>query len=372
MIEARPRRRAVAVAALAAAGCCLLLGASTAAAVPRSFFGVSPQAPLSAADFDRMATAKVGTLRFELSWSGADPTAAPHDYDWSRTDSIVGRAAASGIQVLPFVFGTPSWVAELDGYQCGESCVSFVPRGSAALAAWEDFLGAAAARYGPGGEFWTLNQLLPPLPIRAWQLWNEQNSPTYFKPRPDVAGYAMLVASGHEAITEVDGGAEIVLGGMFGTPFGGLKPGIAAWRFLARLYDQRGAKRSFDAVAGHPYGAQLPQVRAQVELLREQMAKAGDGGAELWITELGWASAGFPDPLNRGPQGQAERLKEVFRYFLNKRRMLNIRTVNWYSWRDNPDPAAGLCTWCPYSGLVTADLLDKPSLKVFTRFTDGS
>ena len=319
-----------------------------------------------------MAAAKVGTLRFELSWSGADPTAAPGDYDWSRTDGIVRRAASSGIQALPFVFSTPRWVTELDGYQCGESCASFVPRGPAALAAWQDFLAAAAARYGPGGKFWTLNPLLPQLPIRAWQLWNEQNSPTYFKPRPDVAGYAMLVASGHEAITEVDGGAEIVLGGMFGTPFGGLKPGIAASRFLARLYDQQGAKRSFDGVASHPYGAQFSKVRAQIELLRRQMKEAGDAEAALWITEVGWASAGNRDPLNRGPRGQATRLKEAFKYFLKKRRMLNIRTVNWYSWRDNPDPDAGLCTWCPYSGLVTADLLDKPSLKVFTRFTNGS
>jgi len=374
LIVARPRRRAVAVAALAAAGCCLLaLGASAAAAAaPRAFFGVSPQAPLSDADFERMATAKVGTLRFELSWAGTDPTAAPGDYDWSRTDAIVGRAAAGGIQALPFVFSTPDWVAELDRFRCRRSCVSFAPRGRAALAAWEDFLGAAAARYGPGGAFWTLNPLLPQQPIRAWQLWNEQNSPTYFKPRPNVGAYARLVASGREAITEVDGGAEIVLGGMFGTPLGGLKPAIEASKFLARLYDRPGAKRSFDGVASHPYAAQFSKARAQVELLREQIEEAGDGQTELWITELGWASAGLTDPLNRGPQGQAERLKEAFRYFFKKRGMLNIRTVTWYSWRDNPDPAAGLCTWCPYSGLVTADLLDKPSLKVFTRFTNGS
>ncbi len=373
MTEARPRKRAVGVAALAAAGCCLLaLGANAAAAVPRTFFGVSPQAPLSDADFERMATAKVGTLRFELSWSGADPTAAPGDYDWARTDAIVGRAAGGGIQALPFVFSTPDWVAELDGLRCRSSCVSFAPRGRAALAAWKDFLGAAAARYGPGGEFWALNPLLPQLPIRAWQLWNEQNSPTYFKPTPNVGAYARLLASGREAITAVDGRAEIVLGGMFATPLGGLKPAIAASTFLGRLYERPGARRSFDGVAVHPYAAQISKVRAQIGLLREQIEDAGDGETELWITEIGWASAGLTDPLNRGPTGQAERLKEAFRYFLKKRRMLNIRTVNWYSWRDNPDPAAGLCTWCPYSGLVTADLLDKPSLKVFTRFTDGS
>lgn len=370
MTVARPLGWVAAVVALS----CVLLGfvAGAGAATPKNFFGVASQAPLSSADFERMATAKVGTLRLEIFWSGADPTAAPDDYEWARTDEVVRGAAASGIQVLPFVFSTPGWVAALDGRQCADTCAAYAPRGPAALAAWRDFLGAATARYGPGGDFWAQNPLLAELPIRTWQLWNEQNSPTFYKPKPDVRGYAKLLTAGHEAITAVDAQAEIVLGGMFGKPLGGRKPGIAAWTFLDELYDRRGIKRRFDGVASHPYAAQFSEALVQVERLREEMVEADDGDAEIWITELGWASAGVANPLNRGPRGQADRLAQAFKYFLKKRTQLNIRSVTWYSWRDNPDLGAGLCTWCPYSGLVAADLTDKRSLKAFTRFTDGS
>ena len=127
------------------------------------------------------------------------------------------------------------------------------------------------------------------MPIRDWQIWNEENSPTYWQPRPNVREYARLLAASHDAITGRDPGAKVILGGMYGTPFGGLKPGIAAWRFLARLYGIAGTKRDFDAVAPHPYAARLADVRNQIDRLRRRMVKAGDGQTELWVTELGFS-----------------------------------------------------------------------------------
>jgi hypothetical protein len=345
---------------------------SAQAAVPRDFFGVVPQTSLTAADFERMDRAQVGTLRFELSWATANP--APGSFDWGPSDATVRQAAAAGIRPLPFVFTTPTWVArDLDGNGCGDgTCGPFAPKGSSARDAWATFLGAAVERYGPDGTFWLENPTVPRLPIRAWQLWNEQNSPSFYKPKPKPKRFAKLVEAGGDAITAADPGAEIVLGGMFGTPLGGRKPGIAAWDFLERLYRVKGARKTFDGVAAHPYAAQFNKVLAQVELLRDEMKDGGDGKADLWITELGWASGGEPNPLNRGPAGQAKRLKESFRYFKKKRKKLNIRTVDWYSWRDNVAGDTGLCVWCPRSGLVDENLTDKPSLKAFTKFTGGN
>jgi hypothetical protein len=366
---ARPRAFALAIGlALPAA---VPSAAPAEVLAPPGFFGVTPQAPLTAPDFEAMASTGVGTLRFELSWAAADPDGAGA-YDWAHSDAIVNGAAANGIDLLPFVFTTPTWVAALDGRTCGDRCASFAPRGAAALAAWRGFLAAAVQRYGPGGEFWGEHPELAPRPIRTWQLWNEQNSPTYFRPRPNVDAYARMVVAGDDAISSLDPGAEIVLGGMFGAPLGGRKPGISAPRFLARLYRRPGIEPSFDGVAAHPYGGSFGRVRAQVKRLRERMVVAGDGDTGLWITELGWASGGAPDPLNRGPRGQARRLTQSFKYFVKKRGRQNIRGVNWYSWRDNSDPDAGLCTWCPQSGLMTAELSGKPSQKAFKRFTSGS
>jgi hypothetical protein len=348
------------------------LAASTALAkAPKDFFGVDPQAPLVKADLDRMGQGKVGTLRFEIFWAGQNP--APGVYEWGAVDQIVRDAARNDIRLVPFIFSTPPWVAKLDGRNCdGGECLAFAPQGQKALEAWKSFLREAVDRYGPNGGFWGLNPTVPKKPIRAWQIWNEQNSPSFYKPKPNVKAYERLLDAADKAIGSVDPRADVILGGMFGTPLGGRRPGISAWDYLGKLYDIRGAKRHFDGVAPHPYASQLSKVKAQVELLRAEMKKAGDSKTKLWVTEVGWASGGPPNPLNKGKRGQARRLTELYRFFLKKRRAWHVETVDWYSWRDNPNPNVGLCEWCPFSGLMTKDLNPKPSWKAFIKFTGGS
>ena len=176
-----------------------------------------------------------------------------------------------------------------------------------------------------------------------------------------------MLHAAHTAIAARDPGARLILGGMFGTPFAGLGPGIAAWDFLARLYREPGARRDFDAVAPHPYAARFAGVRNQIERFRARMARAGDRRAGLWITELGWASGGVPHPLNPGPAGQAQRLRRAFEYLLRRRSELRLQNITWYSWRDNS--AGDLCVWCPESGLLTEDGSAKPSFDVFREMT---
>jgi hypothetical protein len=367
------RRAATALAASLA----LLIGvgapATAGAAVPKRFFGVMPQGPLTTADYETMGSANVGTLRFEVYWGAIDPTAAADDYNWTASDTVVASTAQNGVAALPFVSSTPPWVLALDGRECEPAkCPGYAPKGKEALAAWGAFLSDLVERYGPDGEFWALNPGIPKMPIRDWQLWNEQNSPSFWKPKPDVKAYAHLLDVSHRAITRADPGARVILGGMFGTPLGGQKPAIAAWDFLAKLYRQPGAKRDFDGVAAHPYGSKLSKVLAQVDLLRDAMTEARDAETDLWITEIGWASGGAPSPLNRGLAGQADRLDEAFRYFVRKRKRLGLVNVTWYSWRDNSATGVGLCEWCPESGLLNEDGTTKLSYDAFTEFTGGS
>ena len=355
------------------AGSLALLAAAPAVAAtpPERFFGVDPQTSLRDADYARIGEAGIGVVRFQLNWAAIDPGSAAGDYDWASADAVVGGAAAEGIRALPFAYGAPGWTITLDPGRCKGGCASNAPHGPLGRAAWRDFLGAAVDRYGPDGEFWSAHPDLPRLAIRDWQIWNEQNSPTYWRPRPNPRAYARLVRAAHRAIADHDPGARVILGGMFGTPFGGLGPGIAASTFLARLYRAPGARGDFEGVAVHPYGARLAAVKRQVERLRRRMARAGDQRAELWVTELGWASGGGAHPLNRGLRGQATRLRQSFRYLIRNRRELRLENVTWYSWRDTP-AGAGLCAWCPESGLLSAGGEPKPAFAALTEFTGGT
>ena len=174
-----------------------------------------------------------------------------------------------------------------------------------AVQAWEDFLRAAVARYGPGGSYWATvyrqqyGANAKPLPIQSWQIWNEPNLKKYFAPRPSVEEYARLLGISHDAIKKEDPEAQVVLAGM---------PGYGdrnAWDFLDRLYSLPGIRNSFDAVAVHPYAPDVDQLRLGVEKVREVIKDNGDQSTPMWITEIGWGSAP-PDRfgLNKGLDGQ--------------------------------------------------------------------
>src|SRR5690606_25198140 len=132
------RRRLVAVCALAGLVLTLAL-ASSAQAAPRALFGVSPQSGLSVDDFARMDQARVGTLRYEVFWAGANP--APNDYPWGATDFVFRHASLNNIRVLPFVYSTPQWVAQREGRKCQPSaCLAFAPQKRAGFQALKRFL----------------------------------------------------------------------------------------------------------------------------------------------------------------------------------------------------------------------------------------
>src|SRR5687768_12975006 len=107
----RQKARAIS-AALVTVVLSLTMGAATssAAKAPPEFFGIVPQTPLDGADFDRMGTGKVGSLRIIVNWSVIDPSSAGGDNDWFSVDPLVAEAAQNGIEILPFIYGTPPWV----------------------------------------------------------------------------------------------------------------------------------------------------------------------------------------------------------------------------------------------------------------------
>ena len=338
--------------------------------MPSTFFGVVPQGPLDILDYPRMGQAHVGLLRFQIDWASTDRGPGSGDEDWLASDAVVGNAARAGIRTLPFVFDTPKWVLERAGRRYGRLFGLYAPAGRRELAAWGRFLSLAVDRYGPRGSFWAEHPQLPKLPITAWQIWNEQNSPSFFRPLPKVRSYARLLATAHDAITARDPSAKIILGGMFGNPRGGTKPVIPASEYLARLYRRPGAAGDFNGVAAHPYAGTVSEMAAQVKDLHREVARADDN-ASMWITEVGWASGGPASSLNPGPEGQADRLAKTYAYFLAHRKRLRIKSVDWFSWRDRAFPPPGVCPWCPETGLLDADGTPKPAFAAFTSLTGG-
>jgi hypothetical protein len=329
------------------------------AGAPSELFGIIQGIRLDEQDFETMEETGVGANRFLLLWASVQPDQG--SFNWGPTDELVGGLASHGIRAVPFVWGSPPWVASttarppLDGLDD--------------VQAWHDFLEAAVERYGAGGSYWT-NQYrkrygasASPLPVQAWQIWNEPNLPKYFAPSPSVEQYAELLQISHDTIKNKDPQARIVLAGMPG--YGD----VNAWDFLDSLYSVSGIKNDFDAVALHPYAPNLEQLGLEIERLRAVMRNHGDQGTPLWLTELGWGSAP-PDRfgLNKGIKGQERLLSGSFSLILRRRQAWNVQRVFWFDWRDPTNPEALKCSFCASAGLLRNDRSPKPSYHAFKRF----
>jgi hypothetical protein len=346
--------------------------ARTSAKPSPAFFGIAPQTPLGDRDVQYMRAGKVGVVRLPFLWHLIQPT-PQRIYDWSSVDPAMETVSRGGLRVLPFLFGTPSWLARKE---------QTLPIDSGrARSAWVAFVKAAVERYGPGGDFWAerapggvtpnyVPVIARPLPVRAWQVWNEANF-FYFAFPVSPGRYARLLKLTQPAIKSVHPGAEVILSGLFGNPDESGRRGMDATDFLDRLYAVPGIKSRFDAVALHPYAFHVEDLEELTEEMREVVVENRDRRARLYITEMGWGSQNDPDivAFEQGIRGQVRELRGTYSYLIENRGRLNLKGTYWFSWKD----LRGSCNFCDSVGLFRAGarFSPKPAWRAFVAVTGG-
>jgi hypothetical protein len=334
--------------------------AAAQAYLPPGFIGVSPQSQANSADFELMREAGVTSVRLPLNWIGIQresPLAAAPS--WDGFDKEVALAAEAGIRVMPFVSAAPEWVASQPG--------TLPVHTSWQRRAWISFLRQAVDRFGPRGSFWEeeRNADLPFLPIRRWEIWNEENIVS-FADRPDPVGFASLIRISGRTLHRADPGSEVILGGLFGRPLQ-IPPNIASGDYLSRVYRARRVKQYFDGVALHPYVARAKAMAAQIVNLRRIMRVHHDATTPIYVTELGWGSASGPTRWERGLYGQAFQLSRAFALLSANRLKWHVDGAWWFTWTDE----GGSCQFCDSAGLLTARRAAKPAWYRFNAWTGG-
>src|SRR5262245_42740505 len=117
-MSGRKGRASIAAALAALALACASPATSPAAPVapvppaPHSFFGIVPQAALSAEDAEYMRAGGIGSVRIGIGWDSVQATRGG-PFDWESIDREVAMAASHGLRVLPFLSGVPSWVSSM-------------------------------------------------------------------------------------------------------------------------------------------------------------------------------------------------------------------------------------------------------------------
>ena len=344
-------------------------GAATTPRAPKGFFGIGPQTALTDRDAEYMKAGGIESVRWPVTWAGIQPK--PNGpYEWASIDEVVAVAARHGLQVLPFLVGTPRWLANKP---------TTLPINSGrARHAWTSFLEAAVKRYGPGGEFWNEHApgvvqyepaIATPLPIRTWQVWNEANF-FYFAYPASPQRYVKLLKISSPAIKRVDPSAKVVLTGLFGRPTAHGARGMPAAQFLETIYRSPGIKSYFDGIALHPYAVDTETLEEIVEELHE-VTVANHDRVPLYVTEMGWGSQNdFKQvAFEQGIQGQVDELRGAYEYLLANRNRLDLKQVYWFSWKD----LAGACSFCDSVGLFRAGTRfhPKPAWRALVALTGG-
>jgi hypothetical protein len=301
----------------------------------------------------------MGTFRIVIDWQTVQPVKGG-PFLFGSYDPVFEMAAHSGLQVLPLLYGTPSYVSDRRDRP---------PLGNQdAKAQWSAFVTALAGRYGHGGSFWLEHPTVPYLPVTDWVPWNEPNLRQYWYPKPDPAKYVQLAALTRAAVRQADPAGHIATAGLFRAPSKG--SGISARRYLTKLYAVSSFKKTIDMVTLHIFAPHPEQVLNTVRDVRRVMDQHHDRGTPLAVNELAWATGGRGGKVFRASfSGQAQKLKRSYKLLLRERGKLRLDHVLWLAFRDYAAPPD---LWTQHMGLFTSSGNAKPAWYAFAKITGGT
>jgi hypothetical protein len=347
--------RALALVVVLGASCGA--GAAHAVPAPNVFFGLDYR-PAQPAPQPEVAALGIGVTRQVFDWGGIE--AAPGRYRFSYYDDYVLTMARQGITVLPVLLGTPRYR-------------SSAPRRHARRGFWPPRhprdLGAFAAllvrRYGPDGVLWREHPEVAPVPVRAWQVWNEPNLPVYWPSGPSPRGYTRLLEAVGRAIHRADPGATVVSAGI---PQSRL--GMPLLAFVRGMY-RAGARGSFDQLGVSAYGRSAGSILWRLGTVRAVMNARHDRRTGIWVTEFGWATDGPRTPFTSTAGGQAKLIGSLLRGAARRRAALGLHGLIYYTWADQRPSSPGADFWGLHTGLVDADGVPKPGYFAFRDSAHG-
>ena len=234
-----------------------------------------------------------------------------------------------------------------------------------------EFVAAAVERYGPGGALWAENPDVDPRARSAiWQIWNEQNSPTFYQPRARRRRATQACSARRRAAIrardpEADGGARAACSAR---RCEGSRRRFTAWEYLRQLYEIRRRPTASTASRCTPTRRTMrARSSCRSELMRDEVERAGDDDAEPLDHRgrLGLERSAEP-ARSRAPRVRRDELTEAFDYFLDKRARVEHRGRS-PGTRGATPPTIDVCDWCGGSGLFAADSLDEPEARLGAR-----
>lgn len=273
--------------------------------VTMEFFGINAALYNDAdyqAECDELIAAGVKWVRMSPDWGRIETARGVYDTTFlGKCDDIVNRLTAGGVNILWVTAYTAPWASSMPG---DPKAKFYKP---ASWSDWGNFVNFIAQRYQ--GK------------IHHWEVWNEQDSGTFWK--STVQDYAILLQTASAQLRQVDANNRILIGGFTGNGAG----------FLNTLLADPAVAGYFDFVNYHAY-VDSPNMVARYKEFTGVMGSKGIAGKPIWITETGYSSGG-------APALEVTKADWVDQTRCTHFSMPNIERIFWYNYRDsspNGDP----------------------------------
>ena len=337
---------------------------------------------------DMAQAAGANSTSYGAVWWYMNRDRPPRSYDWSYLDRLVSGAEARRMKVKLQLHGTPDWV-HLDLQDTVPDPMDrswHPPRSSSELEHWGDFVHDVVSRYK--GR------------VDSYEIWNEPNIDTFWKPAPDPAEYVALLRTSYLSAKSAYPDAVVVFGGLSRNDIGYLN----TYYSEAKKYsDAANDQFFFDVLDVHPYSSipspiggleeptspdnytpiaisdgyygEVDKNFLGIQKMKATMDKQGDLGKYIFIGEYGFSTAdtwmkAVPD--NR-------RALYLKRAYTLARSLPYIKGMSWYSYHptssDPPEWTIVDSDWNPsltYQALKQIATEGRPAIEVFVSPLSGA
>ncbi len=277
-------------------------------------------------------------VRIDLHWYNLEPLEGT--FALAPLDELINTVRQAGLEPVLYFVGSAAFA-------------STAPPGAVNVDQWPP---RSAAEFA--SRMLMLAQRYPS--VHYWQIWNEQNLPSFWQPREDPAAYAALVASVAQAFSAGAPGRVLILGGM---AYYSQMPMLGG--LMLEALAQRGIFSVVDAVAYHPY-TDRPEGDPADFIERARLLNAGlraAGAKAVWATEFGWSTY-------LGPPVQQSLISEATQGDYLLRRLVLMMALNYDRafWFALSDLDARVADRDRYYGLLRLDASPKPAYDALRNF----
>ncbi|OOB91892.1 endo-1,4-beta-xylanase, partial [Rathayibacter sp. VKM Ac-2630] len=275
-----------------------------------------------------MEDAFITRAREEFDWKRVEPRKGY--FEWQKFDLAVNVAYARNIDFIGKLVYTAPWASSAPPGTAPQDVEYYPPSN---MDDYVRYVEAVVTRYKDR--------------VKVWEVWNEPNIPTFWKPSPDPQRYAEMLSKTYAAIKKIDPDAVVLSAGVAGFDNNYMEAMAAA-----------GAGASYDGLGLHTFGATNPEAdesHVWLSNARSYLARHNPN-AKIWITEMAWSTCQLGGEACSNPVSEATQASYLSRAYIDAAQQ-GVASIAWWSLTEFGDSSSRLDNY----GLVDRTGRKKPA-----------